>query len=1366
MSNFIKRSFAIYMVLMMTVWGLLGVLDVNNAQAASANSLIKKDGASAVYYLDANLVRHPFNHAREFFTWYADFSSVTTVSASEMSGYEIGSTVVVRPGTGLVQFVSIQNDGTMDVDDPKVYAVEPSGTIRHIDSAATAAAFYGSNWEQKIVPIMNVIKGYYTEGAVLTSSSNYPTGSLVKTSGSSQVYYIDGTTKRPVTDAGFTANRFNMDYVVTASSLSGYTDGSSVTAMESGLAQPMAGSGSVAVGTGLTVALAAGSPGASVAPISATNVPLMKFNLTASADGSVTVNQINVKRLGVGSSADFNYLYLYEGAVRLTNGKTINSTTNTAQFVNMAYAIPAGTTKTLTLSADISTGTSGNVSYFQIASTDITTSAAVNGSFPISSNTVTIGSVAAGSVRVEKDGTLSNPSVGQQDVKVAQFKLIAGTGENLSVNRITLYEAGTLNSSYLTDLKLYQNTTLLSTVATVDAKGYVVFDLSASPFTLEKNTNRIFHVTADISGSARNGDTIVTYVDQTTDIYAIGASYGFGASVDIGATSGTYDGNATGTQYSTVTVQGGEITVAMNGPVTGNLATGATEAVLMNFSITSGVNAEIRSLRVELHKTSTDLDTDASTDCASGTDYIANVKVVDVDNGDSTSAINCGSFSEINGSDNGLYYAYTDYFTLTAGQTRNFAIKADLNSSLTAGTYYAILGSSATSYYTFSSTAIKNTDNNQYIAAANIVPSTFSQGNNQTVAASGLYASMASNLIARTVVQGTSGVDLGQFALKALDGSDVTISGITMYGYLDGDGVGGTSTAMVVGSDTDVQEQGMSAVGTVYVNNLVTNLKIYDLTADPNMTTNLNSTIESMDTGGAVSFANMNWTIPAGETHVLGLVGDVTSSAFENGDTGNDDTLGMAKYVKFNIASATDVTATDESNNSVTMKDDDDSDYVLTDLNGSATSQASSYYINIAASGTLNVTAESNPAVANVVAGTSNVPVLNLKFQATSESFNVNKFRISETGSATSNRSASSVTVSYQNQAGTTVTATQNLISGVANFNITANPLYVPANNNRIVNVYFNIPAINQIYAAYTGDGIKATFDANDTTFEAKGAGSSRTSLTDPSNSSSGDINGNMMTVHGTLPTFTVDTTTNTTLAAGPAELYRFMVSAAEGSDLNLKKLSFKLSMTDTVTSGVPTLSLRQFQIYEGSSYAGATQLTVSDTATNGYNIYNGYSATSTVLTGASTYVYYSIAAQATPSSTHDVIVVFNDDRLISGGTSKYYILKATAGNVDTGASSNDSISMYLHDSDTSTTSYKYLDATCDNTDDTNGSPSKYCLADSAAQNDFSAWIIWSDSTGTDGNNTHTDINTNSSSSADWFNGYKLQTLDVQRTLN
>jgi hypothetical protein len=1393
MSNLIKKSFLLSMVVMTALWGVMGLVNVASANVATPGSLIKSSSSPAVYYLDANNVKHPFNHEREYYTWYSNFTGVVTVPTDEMVSYNLGATIVIRPGARLLQYVEVLGDGTWNVSNtPGVYAVGLNGALHHIDSAATAVAKYGSNWESMIVPIPNYLNGQYTNSDDLTSSSNYPTGTLVKLASASQVYYIDGTTKRPVTDAGFTANRFDLDYVITASSLSGYTDGTSITALDTAISNPVAGSGPVLGGSGLTVALASTSPGAQVAPISATNVPLMKFNLTASADGAVTVSALNVKRLGVGATADFAYLYLYDGATRLTNGKTLNSTTHIANFTNMGLSIAAGTTKTITLSADISTGTAGNVSYFEITSaSSITSTAAITGSFPIYSNTTTIGSSAAGTLQVDTNGTLSNPSVGQQNATIAQFKLTAGSGEDLLIKRINLYEAGTLNNTYLTNLKLYQSTTLIGTVSSVTGTGYATFDLSASPYSLLKNTNRIFYVTADINTAARDTDTIKTYLDQTTDIFAEGATFGYGAAVFIGDTSttdGTYDG--TGTNYSTVTVQGGQITVAMNGPQTGTLTVGTTDAVLMNFSITSAIDAEIRSMRIELHKTSTDLDTDASTDCASGTDYISNVKVIDTANGESTSAINCGTFSEINGSNNGIYYTYTDYFDVTAGQTRNFAVKATLNASLTAGTYYAILGSSLTTFYTFSSTAIKNLENNQYVT--DIVPTSYTQGNNQTVASAGLYVSLASNQANTNIVQGTSNVNLAEFAMQALTGSAITISGMTIYGYVDGDGAGATSTVIVRRSS--VQEAGMSASAYVNVNNLVDNLRIYDKTADPTMTTNLNSTTESFQsTTGAATFSNMNWTIPAGTTHILAIVGNVSNSAFTNGDTGASGTVGMNKYIKVNFADNTAITAIDSSNNTVTMLDSAGGAYAIADGNGSATAITSSTYITVTSGGTLNVTAESNPAIANVVAGSSNVPMLNLKFQALNEAFNVNKFRITQSMGG-STRDVESVTISYPNQAGTTVTATQSLVASSthttiadADFNIT-NPttctttslstctaLYVPAGNYKIVNVKFNLRSINQAAGAYTGDAVRATF-VRGSTFEAKGAGSSSTSLSGTSNYV--DVVGNSMIVHGANLTITPDTTAGN-MSNGPIDMYKWQVTAAEGgTDVSLKKLTFRYSMTDSVRTSA-SLTLTNFTVLEGTSYAGAAQLTQGDNGTDHYQVYNGYGATGTVADGvgtggklsdASGKVLYEYATKAA-SSSHSAIIVFNDDRLISAGQSKYYILRTNGSNVDTGASSNDSISTYILDGDTatSTAGYNYAKV-CIGTTVVGMRQSKYCLARVAAYlntEEQSAYLIWSDGTGTTGNNTHTDIATvGATSSLDFFNGYKVTTLSAQRALN
>ncbi|MFA6304940.1 MAG: hypothetical protein WCV73_00430 [Patescibacteria group bacterium] len=1383
-------------MMVLTAFGTFGfALTTTAANVAVPGDLITASNTTAVYYLDSNLKRHPFHHANQYFTWYKDFSSVKTVSTDELSGYDLGSTIVVRPGTKLVQFVSLKADGGFSVDDPKVYAVGTNGTIMHVDSAATAVKFFGSSWESQILGLPNFLYGYYTVGAQLTSSSNYPTGSLVKTAASSQTYYIDGSTKRPVTDAGFTANRFNMAFVQTASDLSGYSDGSSVTSMESALAAPMAGSGSATPisGSGLTVALASDTPGDQTVPGLATNVPLMKINLTAAADGAVTLNTLSVKRLGIGSSAQYTNLYLYDGATRLTNGKTLNSTTNMAQFVNIGLAIPAGSTKTLTLSADTgATATySGHFSYFQVNSTDITSTAVVNGSFPIVSKTTSIGSANSGDVEIDKDGTLSNPSVGQLNAKIAQFKLSAGTGEDLTIKRITLYEAGTLNNAYLSNLSLYQLTTKLASVSSVNAKGYVVFDL-ATPFTLAKNTNRIFYVYADINGAARNTDTIRTYLDQTTDLYAVGATYGYGATVDMstsGTDTGTYDG--TSTYYSEVTVQGGQFTVTMDGPIAGNVAAGATNVSLMNFGVTSKVNAEIRSLRVELSNSGaaganldkTAADTTAD-DCSN--DYITNVKVVDTDNGESTSAVNCSSFTGDLGTGAGVYNTFTDYFTLTANVTRHFAIKADLHSSLTAATYFATLGSSVTSFYTFGPTAIKNTDNNQFVT--DIAPSTFSQGTSQTVAAADLYVSLASGTpsAGTTIIQGTNKVTLAEFALKALSGSSVTISGMTMYGYVDGDGAGATSS-MAVGSVADVREAGMAAVGTVYANNLVTNLRIYDKSADSALATNLNGSLESMSTAGLVTFSDMNWTIPAGETKILAVVGDVTSSAFANGDTGGEGTTGMSKYVKMNFKDNTGITAVDASNNSVTMKNSTGGAYVITSGNGSATAVTSSTYIVIAESGTLNVTADSNPDAANVVASTLNVPVLNLKFQATNEAFNVNKLRIEQKEAATNDRSVTSVTIKYTNKDNTIVFATQQLISGVADFNITANPLYVPIGS-KVVNVYFNLAAINQNTAAYTGDVVSAMFD-EDSNFEAKGAGSSRTSITSVSNASSiVDVPGNLMVVHGTLPVFTADETGGN-LAGGVNQLYKFQVTANEGTDLTLKKLSFKLGMTDVVKD-TSTLYLSNFEILEGDSYNAAAALTQADTGAKAYQIYNGWGATTTVATGvlggklsdANSYLYQntalnSAAAGSGASSTNDVILVFNQERVISSGQSKYYILTANVGHFETGTSSNgDAVWTYLFNGDTAsntTTGYKYLKANC-----VGNSPSKaqskYCLSSNAnGAESTGSYMIWSDSTGVNGNLSHTDLNASSTydgtavtKSADWFNGYNIKTLNKSRSLN
>jgi len=226
------------------VWGTMVAINIAKANVATAGDLIKSDSSPAVYYLDSNLVKHPFHHEREYVTWYPDFNSLKTVPTDEMVSYTLGSTVVVRQGTKLIQYVEVLGDGTWNVSNtPEVYAVGPNGATHAIDSADTAALLYGANWESMIIPLPNYLAANYSSSAPLTSSSTYPTGTLVQEGyHSPQIYYIEGSTKRLVTNAGMIANRLFSSTIVVPD-LSIYTDGVPITVLENEIAYPMGDGG-------------------------------------------------------------------------------------------------------------------------------------------------------------------------------------------------------------------------------------------------------------------------------------------------------------------------------------------------------------------------------------------------------------------------------------------------------------------------------------------------------------------------------------------------------------------------------------------------------------------------------------------------------------------------------------------------------------------------------------------------------------------------------------------------------------------------------------------------------------------------------------------------------------------------------------------------------------------------------------------------------------------------------------------------------------------------------------------------------------------------------------------------------------------
>jgi hypothetical protein len=148
---------------LLSLVSLLSVMvPVAPATAAVQDALVKSPSNAAVYYvLDGK--RYVFPNERIYKSWYADFSSVQTVSEGELASYQIGGNIAYRSGAQLIKITS----------DPKVYAISGKGILRPIASENVAKALFDANWATKVHDLSDTFFINYTVGATLSSATDY-----------------------------------------------------------------------------------------------------------------------------------------------------------------------------------------------------------------------------------------------------------------------------------------------------------------------------------------------------------------------------------------------------------------------------------------------------------------------------------------------------------------------------------------------------------------------------------------------------------------------------------------------------------------------------------------------------------------------------------------------------------------------------------------------------------------------------------------------------------------------------------------------------------------------------------------------------------------------------------------------------------------------------------------------------------------------------------------------------------------------------------------------------------------------------------------------------------------------------------------
>lgn len=637
------RKLLVIGVMVLSVVAMSGVVVAPASASASTGDLIKMAGNSSVYYLGSNGKRYVFPNSTTYFSWYPDFSGVVTIPASELQSYPLGGNVTMRAGTKMVKITT----------DPSVYAVEPNGALRKIQSEAQAAALYGTNWNKRVVDVPDAFFVNYTVGAVLANGAT-PAGSLVKNASAANVYYYDGTNYRLISnEAAMTANRFQMANVLTASSTVA-AGGTSVTNAEFVNVAQNGGTGPVVTGSGLMVSLSSSTSAASTLIYGQANANLATFNFTAANDGPVTVKTLKVKRTGVSSDALLTAAYLYEGSNRLTDNATVSA--NYITFNNAAglFTVAAGATKSITVKSNISSTTTdgANVAVAINAASDVTsTGASVTGSFPLTGNTMSVSSATLSTFAFNAATTPAATDVDAGQTDFTLWKNVTSIGNrDIRLESIRFRQIGSVTYSDLQNLSFYVDGVKKGSTQQLGTDGYVTFDFSSSPVNLISGS-RTLELRGDVIGGSSK--TYSFSVQQATDLVAADSQYNaYVTATNVPATTGTQ------------TVLAGTLSVTkLSTSPSGNITKDASNATLAKYEF----KAYGESMKVEYLKVTVDSSRNANGKLRNGALYANGVQI------GSTADLN-----EKNSASVSTTYSLGSSLIVTPGSPVTVEIRADI----------------------------------------------------------------------------------------------------------------------------------------------------------------------------------------------------------------------------------------------------------------------------------------------------------------------------------------------------------------------------------------------------------------------------------------------------------------------------------------------------------------------------------------------------------------------------------------------------------------------------------------------------------------------------------------------------------------
>ncbi len=134
-----------------------------SAAYSPAEGDLVKGSRSAVYLVLAGGKRLAFPNEATYFTWYADFKTVKTITDTELAALSLSGLVTIRPGDNIVKIAS----------SAKVYAVAHGGVLRWLTTPNIAKTIFGDNWSKKVISVPDAFFTSYKFGTDISVTGEY-----------------------------------------------------------------------------------------------------------------------------------------------------------------------------------------------------------------------------------------------------------------------------------------------------------------------------------------------------------------------------------------------------------------------------------------------------------------------------------------------------------------------------------------------------------------------------------------------------------------------------------------------------------------------------------------------------------------------------------------------------------------------------------------------------------------------------------------------------------------------------------------------------------------------------------------------------------------------------------------------------------------------------------------------------------------------------------------------------------------------------------------------------------------------------------------------------------------------------------------